>query len=123
MLAQASNEALVEAWREYFKRAAVASPPHPEARDFMGDDLRTTLRRFIPDDASVLEVGCGTGALLAALPNRVRVGIDLLPELIAEARKQHPDVDFQVGDATQLGERGSFDAIVCDRLCHSVLDI
>src|SRR4029077_6616349 len=47
---------------------------------------------------------------------------------------RHPDVAFEVGDATtgpeaQVGigaepvALGTWDAVVCDRLCHSVLDV
>ena len=81
-------DALEATWREYYRRAAQA-PRHPAARDFLHHDLGTALARLIPSDASVLEVGCGEGDLLAALPD--------------------------------LPHRA--DAVICDRLCHSVLDI
>lgn len=116
------SASLREAWTEYFRRAAWQAPAHPAARDYLHEDLRRTLGRLIPEDASVLEVGCGTGELLAALGNRERVGVDPLPELVDEARRRHPEVTFQVGDAGVLPGR-TFDAVVCDRLCHSVLDV
>ena len=80
---------------------------------------------MIPADASVLEVGCGEGDLLAALPNARRQGIDYLPETIARARARHPGIGFEVEDAiappADLPHRA--DAVICDRLCHSVLDV
>jgi SAM-dependent methyltransferase len=99
----------------------------------MARDLEAALARLIPADASVLEVGCGLGDLVASLPNRRRRGSDLLPEMVARARARHPDVTFDVGAAegsAAPGEPGAaaaaperFDAVICDRLCHSVLDI
>jgi 2-polyprenyl-3-methyl-5-hydroxy-6-metoxy-1,4-benzoquinol methylase len=58
-----------EAWQAHYRRAAFEKPAHPEARDFLDRDLRETLKRWIPPEASVVDVSCGTGELLAALPN------------------------------------------------------
>jgi SAM-dependent methyltransferase len=117
------SDALVEAWREYFRHAEQA-PRHPAARDYLDVDLQAALTRLIPPGATVLEAGCGQGDLLAALPNAVRKGIDLLPEIVESARARHPGILFDVDDATGPSPMpGTWDAIVCDRLCHSVLDI
>jgi SAM-dependent methyltransferase len=122
-------EALEAAWRE-FHRTAAQAPPHPAARDFLHRDVSETIARLVPSDAAVLEVGCGEGDLLAALPNPRRMGIDYLPEVVARARTRHPDIAFEVGDATAAPDAradavalGTWDAVVCDRLCHSVLDV
>ncbi len=118
------SEALSLAWREYFARAATASPAHPAARDFMQADLQATLGRLIPDDFSVLEVGCGAGDLLAALPQSHKTGVDMLPEVVLEAKRRHPEIRFLAAEATELAaDLPPHDAIVCDRLCHSVLDV
>jgi SAM-dependent methyltransferase len=122
------SDALVAAWRAYFQQAATP-PRHAAARDFMATDLQGALARLIPADATVLEAGSGLGDLLASLPNSARKGIDFLPEMVAEARARHPGLPFEVDDATApeplpgAGEPRLWDAIVCDRLCHSVLDI
>lgn len=118
-----SPEGLASAWRDYHARLVDAAPAYPAARDFLYDDLRRTLARYIPEDASVLEVGCGTGALIAALPNAQRLGIDLLPAAVDEARRRHPDTPFQSCELADLPPERRWDAIVCDRLCHSVLDV
>ncbi len=118
------TEQLEATWREYYRKAA-EPPAHPAARDFLHRDLQEALARLIPSDASVLEVGCGGGDLLAALPNERRHGIDYLPEVVAQARQRHPHITFEVGDAiappAEITARA--DAVICDRLCHSVLDV
>jgi SAM-dependent methyltransferase len=116
-------EALEASWREYFRQ-----PPdiaHPSARDFMDRDLGAALARLIPPDAAVLEAGSGRGELLAALPHGKRQGFDFLPEMVDAARAQHPELTFDVDDATRTPAPGEplWDAVVCDRLCHSVLDV
>jgi SAM-dependent methyltransferase len=122
-------EALEASWREYYRRGHDA-PAHPGARDFLYRDLSEAMRRLVPNDARVLEVGSGGGDLLAALPNRHRAGMDYLPELVERARARYPDITFEVGDITAAADdrldaapRETWDAIVCDRLCHSVLDV
>jgi SAM-dependent methyltransferase len=62
----------------------------------------------------VADVGCGTGAtsrMLADFGLDV-LGIDLSPNMIAEARRRNPDLSFQVGSMTDmdLGD-GRFDGI------------
>jgi SAM-dependent methyltransferase len=117
------RQGLTTEWREYFRRAAFEHPAHPQARDFLDRDLRETLSRFIPPDASVLDVECGTGEILAALPNHARVGIASLPEVAQEARRRHPDLTIEEGELDSLAAGRQFDAIICNRLCHSVADI
>src|SRR5580704_14264171 len=101
------------------------APRHPAARDFLHLDLIAAFARLIPNDASVLEIGCGEGDLLAALPNARRQGIDYLPETVARARERHPEIGFELGDAVAPPENlvPRADAVICDRLCHSVLDV
>jgi len=119
----AANRGLTEAWQDYYRRAVFENPAHPRSRDFLNRDLRETLKRWIPQDASVLDVGCGTGELLAALPNKDRVGIALSSEAAAEAKRRYPDATIEVANIDDLPRSRQFDAVVCNRLCHSVLDI
>lgn len=60
---------------------------------------------IVPPGSRVLEVGCATGDLLAALQPSVGVGVDLSPKMveIARARHQHHQgLDFHVGDAETM---------------------
>ena len=118
-----ASQGLTEAWREYFRKAAFEHPAHPQARDFLERDLREALQRFIPPDAAVLDVECGTGDILAALPNHERVGVASLPDVASEARRRHPDLAIEDGDIEDLPAGRRFDAVICNRLCHSVADI
>jgi SAM-dependent methyltransferase len=121
-------DALDAAWRDYYARAR-EMPAHTNARDFLHADLKDAFARIIPADASVLEAGCGEGDLLASLPNARRMGIDYLPDMIERARANHPDIRFEVGDIAAAGSRlepaaaGTWDAVICDRLAHSVVDV
>src|ERR1700731_4161181 len=77
------------------------------------------LRR--PDASSVLELGCGTGAVLAGLGSGFDVtGIDLSSEMVSFARRRLPDARFVHGDITSFDLGVTFDVVVCvfDTLNH-----
>lgn len=53
----------------------------------------------LPLSASVLDLGCGNGVLLTALPRNVNyTGLDFSQTLINEAKKHFPDQTFILGD-------------------------
>jgi hypothetical protein len=43
--------------------------------------------------------------------------------LAAEAQRRHPELSFEVGSVDRLPEGKKFDAVICDRLCHTVADV
>lgn len=85
--------------------------------------------RLLPLGARrVLEVGCGTGEILAGLvalgaePARLR-GVDLLADLVVEARRRHPGLRFDVANAeAPLGAPASEDLVLLYTVLTSILD-
>ncbi|MFZ0422358.1 MAG: glycosyltransferase [Xanthobacteraceae bacterium] len=69
---------------------------------FHAEDLQY-LKFLIPEGSRVLELGCGTGELLAELKPAFGVGVDLSALAIAEARSAHPAYTFSVGDIEAPG--------------------
>ena len=71
---------------------------------------------------SVLEVGCGDGYFLGALPPTIqtRVGIDLSERAIAFAKAFHPGVDFRVQNASSMIE--TFDVVVAIEVLEHIPD-
>ena len=64
----------------------------------------------------LLDVPTGSGALAAEAIRRgaAVIGVDIAPAMIAEARKRHPGIDFQVADVEHLPvSDGVLDAVVC----------
>ena len=89
-------------------------------------DLRAYLfaQTRLADAARVLEVGCGTGALLADLPTRARVhGLDLDAARLDEAKVYAPDAFLACGDALSLPyPTAAFDITFCHFLLLWVRD-
>lgn len=102
-----------------------------QAKFFHGEDLRY-LKFLIPEGVRVLEIGCGTGHVLAGLKPSRGVGLDFSPAMIAEAKRLHPDLEFRAGDIedAQFVESlpGPFDVIlIVDTIgsfddCQAVLE-
>ncbi len=77
---------------------------------------RAYLRFLVPEGASVLEIGCGTGDTLAFLRPSRGVGIDLAPGMIRQAKARHPGLEFIAGNAEDPADlariAGTFDVIL-----------
>jgi SAM-dependent methyltransferase len=77
--------------------AAVRAKWLKRAAFFHDEDL-LYLKFLVREGARVLELGCGTGDLLAALKPSFGVGVDFSEGMIARARANHPHLTFLVGD-------------------------
>jgi SAM-dependent methyltransferase len=77
--------------------------------------IEWTLRNYFPDARTFLEVGCGTGYVLAhlaqALPGLRLVGGELFPEGLAVARRRVPDAELVQLDVHQMPYEAVFDVV------------
>ena len=76
--------------------------------------LWSWIDRYRPDPRSVLELGCGTGSILAGFTTVPELtGLDLSPQMLDVARGKVPAARLLEADISkfQLGQR--FDVVVC----------
>jgi ubiquinone/menaquinone biosynthesis C-methylase UbiE len=86
--------------------------------------LRDVYAAHVPSGQRVLELGCGTGELLACVQPSLGIGIDLSPVMVAEARARHPQLSFHVGDAHDLSTlEGQFDVVILSDLLNDLWDV
>ena len=84
--------------------------------DYLWRPVFEILGREVADDNRVFDLGCGNGALAAALNERGYevTGVDPAEEGIRQAREAHPELDVHVGSAYDdlREEYGTFPAVV-----------
>jgi len=83
--------------------------------------ILATISAYFPSATSVLELGCGTGAILAGLGSAYELtGIDLSVEMLSIAQRQCPQATLVHGDITDFDLLRTFDVVICvfDTLNH-----
>jgi SAM-dependent methyltransferase len=113
--------------REHLERVRTfydEAPTEPQAgaRAYRGL-LAHYYNLLIPPDASVLEIGCGSGELLGRIHARRKVGVDLSPAQIQAARKRLPDATFHVEAGELLELEETFDIIIISDTLNLAADV
>lgn len=124
-------------YREYTVRGfgqskwSSANQGNQAIRDECQRQLRELLRQtgFFPlENRRVLDVGCGTGERLAAFADwgarpKNLYGVDLIPERISAARKNYPQLTFELANAEKLSfADGAFDLVAVFTVFTSILN-
>jgi ubiquinone/menaquinone biosynthesis C-methylase UbiE len=114
---------VVDAVRKRFSETAMELA---ELQDRRAAETHEHVARLLnlSGDERALDVGTGAGAFALALAPLVRevVGVDVVPELLAEARKRAPDnAEFVEADAEELPfAPGEFDVVCTARTFHHI---
>lgn len=87
------------------------------------DEVVRFCRFVVPEGASVLALGCGTGDLLAALKPSRGVGIDLSGEMVRLARRKYPHLTFLKGQAERLPHGERFEWVILSDLVGFLPDV
>ena len=83
-------------------------------RTEMASYIRRLIRRHKPKARTLLELACGTGAILKILAKSYDVaGLDLSPQMLSLARKKLPHVRFYRKDMVSFDLGKKFDVIIC----------
>lgn len=113
----------VDDLRAFYDRLAPSDAYWKRRSAYYHRHVAQAVRRHVPRGAKVLEVGCATGHLLAALEPSEGVGVDFSPEMIRLAQEAHPGLRFVVGEAMALPLDEQFDYIVCHNLLGNLDDV
>ena len=108
---------------EHFDRLAEDYDAWKEKASYYYDLLADIYRGIIPEGASVLEIGCGTGTLLARIRPSRGVGVDISPKMIAIAAAKYPRFRFLVSDASALRLSETFDYVMIPDVIEHLADI
>ncbi len=77
----------------------------------------------IPENSTILEIGCSTGELLNKLNSSKGAGIDISPKAMELAKNKYPHLDFSTDDIENLKLNEKFDYIVMQDLLGHLTDV
>jgi SAM-dependent methyltransferase len=83
-------------------------------RTEMASYIHRLIRQHKPKARTLLELACGTGAILQIFAKSYDVvGLDLSPQMLSIARKKLPNVRFYRKDMVRFDLATKFDVIIC----------
>jgi ubiquinone/menaquinone biosynthesis C-methylase UbiE len=103
----------------FFQKVATERDRWKEKNKYYWEDVENLCVFLVPENASVLEIGCGTGDLLARLQVKKKVGIDYSSRMIEIAERKYPEIEFHVMQAENLTLQENFDYIILSNtICY-----
>ncbi|MFC1595233.1 glycosyltransferase [Patescibacteria group bacterium] len=108
---------------EYFNKHADERDAWKKRNRYYHSVIYNLFNFFIPAGSNVLEIGSGTGDLLASLKPKNGKGIDISTTMIDIARKKYPSIRWQVEDAENLPRGERFDYVILSDITGYLNDI
>ncbi len=120
----ASIDEYFQGWAAFFDHFAPVAQTWRRRNAGYHSALASLVQFYVPKDSHVLELGSGTGELLAATCPRRGVGIDISGEMTRLARENHPHLEFRQMAAERLDLGGEqFDYVILSDLTGFLFDI
>jgi ubiquinone/menaquinone biosynthesis C-methylase UbiE len=92
--------------------------------EYYYEDKRKYHQFLIPENCSILELGCGTGDLLNSLKPSYGVGVDFSSNMINISQKRYSEIKFIIGDIESLESLNKkFDYIILSDVIGHLVDI
>jgi ubiquinone/menaquinone biosynthesis C-methylase UbiE len=113
--------------RNHFDELAETYDTYKQNASYYYLQLKKVLMELIgePSGKSILEIGCGTGELLAEMSPRVGCGIDISEKMIEVAEKRwadRPELSFYVDEAETLSISGDWDIVIMADVLEHLYD-
>ncbi len=108
---------------QYFNSIADKRKKWKKRNRFYHHTLEKYFNFFIPKNSKVLELGSGTGELLASLEPSEGVGIDFSEKMVHIASESFPNLKFNLVDTENITIEDKFDYIVISDLLTGLWDV
>ncbi|MCK5347698.1 MAG: glycosyltransferase, partial [Candidatus Heimdallarchaeota archaeon] len=109
--------------KEHFDNLAKDYDKWKKKNSYYYRNIRAFVKSNVSPGKSVLEVGCGTGELLAATNPHRGVGIDISSEMIKIADRRHPQFKFINAAIEDFTSQEKFDYIILVDILDHVFDV
>lgn len=114
-----------ESIKAYFERIATVWDYWQNRNSFYHDSMRNLIRGMVPPGARVLELGSGTGDLLAALKPGRGIGLNVAQGLTDLARQKFPGLEFYTVEVDQIQSLENFspDYVILTNMLDYTYDV
>ncbi len=109
--------------KSYFNNTSKTRIKYRKSKSYYWDSITDYCNFFIDNSENILEIGCGTGELLAKINGNRKTGIDFSEGMIREAQSQFPDIEFICMPAEDITLNRKYDVIILSNLVGYLLDI
>lgn len=109
--------------KKHFDEIAQDYDKWKKKNEFYYRNIKAFVRKNVRPNSKVLEVGCGTGEILASLNPSYGVGIDISPEMIKRAREKFPQYTFHGVAIEDFRSDEKFDYIILVDVLDHVYDL
>lgn len=108
---------------DYFEQTAHKRDKWKRRNRFYQRTIEKQFSFIIPEGATVLELGCGTGDLLNAVKPAKGIGVDFSKSMVEIAQAKYPHLEFVIADAITFKPGTEIDYIIVSDLITSLWDI
>ncbi|MCK5082007.1 MAG: glycosyltransferase, partial [Candidatus Omnitrophica bacterium] len=112
-----------ESVEEHFDKIAPDYDDWKRKNSYYYSTIKAFISRIIPPGSNVLEVGCGTGDILASMAPARGVGIDISKKMVELASEKYPRYTFIHSPIENLELEEKFDYIVMVDVVDHVYDV
>lgn len=109
--------------KEHFNRLSKDYDYWKKKNHYYYSQLKAFYKRYIPLKQEVLEIGCGTGDILAAVNPRKGTGLDISFEMARIAKEKYPKMRFLVSTAEASALKDKFRYVIMSDFIDHVYDI
>jgi SAM-dependent methyltransferase len=120
---QSARERYTEERKRHWETLAKEFEGGARLGRYYHERLRAVYRNLNPPGQRVLELGCGTGDLLAACCPSFGVGVDFSREMIIRAAERNPDLVFVLADVHEFVPDTEFDVVILSDLINDLWDV
>ena len=118
-----SSDRYLDARRNHWDAIARKKDRWQSAGTYYHTRLSEIYANLVSPGQRVLEIGCGTGELLASLKPSYGIGVDLSGEMVKRAAARFPGLRFIQTDAHDLDLGETFDVIILSDLVNDLWDV
>lgn len=117
------EKSYTEIAKDFFNKIADKRDRWKNKNRYYHREIAKLCRFLIPSKKTVLDIGCGTGDLLASSSPSYGLGIDISENMVRIARKKYPNLKFYAQDVQNITINERFDYVILSDILGDLEDM